>query len=145
MKLLGRDLDTAKVLSFVQDRLAARGLTSTPPSPAREHDVEPRVDPLSFNLNALEEHADATRGLPIESHRNGLSGRLVVAAKQAFRAAGQIFINEALGRQTVFNGHVRDSYAQLSSEVLRLRARLADLEAKLEPPPPASKKPRKGA
>jgi hypothetical protein len=144
MKLMGRDLDTAKVLSFVQDRLAARGLIGTPSSPTREHDVEPRVDPLSFNLNALEEHADATRGLPIESHRDGLSGRLVVAAKQAFRAAGQIFINEALGRQTVFNGHVRDSYAQLSSEVLRLRARLADLEAKLEPPPPP-KKPRKGA
>ncbi len=142
MKLMGRDVDTAKVLSFVQDRLAARGLLDPPTSPPAASGVEPRVDPLSFNLHALEEHADATRGLPLESHRDGLSGRLVVAAKQAFRAAGQIFINEALGRQTVFNGHVRDSYAQLSSEVLRLRARLAELEAKLEPPP-APKKPRK--
>jgi hypothetical protein len=146
MKLMGRDVDAAAVLSFVQDRLAARGLSPTPTgNDAPANGVEPRVDPLSFNLDALSEHADATRGLPIESHRDGLSGRLVVAAKQAFRAAGQIFINEALGRQSVFNGHVRDSYAQLSSEVLRLRARLAELEAKLEPvvpPPRTSKKPR---
>jgi hypothetical protein len=144
MKLMGKDVDAAAVLSFVQDRLAARGLSPTQPGEVPVNGVEPRVDPLSFNLDALSEHADATRGLPIESHRDGVSGRLVVAAKQAFRAAGQIFINEALGRQSVFNGHVRDSYAQLSSEVLRLRARLAELEAKLEPaPPPVAKKPRK--
>jgi hypothetical protein len=145
MKLTGRDVDAAAVLSFVQDRLAARGLSPAASSGAPEGGVEPRVDPLSFNLEALSEHADATRGLPVESHREGLSGRLVVAAKQAFRAAGQIFINEALGRQTVFNGHVRDSYAQLSSEVLRLRSRLAELEAKLDPAAaPTDQKPRKG-
>jgi cell division protein FtsB len=56
---------------------------------------------------------------------------VVVLAKRAFRAAGQLFINEALGRQRVFNGHVRDSYAQLSAEVLRLRSRIDDLEAEL--------------
>ncbi len=144
MKLMGKDLDAAHLLSFVQDRLAARGLSPSSGS-APAGGVEPRVDPLSFNLDALSEHADATRGLPIESHRDGVSGRLVVAAKQAFRAAGQVFINEALGRQSVFNGHVRDSYAQLSSEVLRLRARLAELEAKLEPSAlPPAKKPRAG-
>lgn len=145
MKLMGRDVDAAAVMSFVQDRLAARGLSQASGSSVPEGGVEPRVDPLSFNLEALGEHADATRGLPVESHREGLSGRLVVAAKQAFRAAGQIFINEALGRQTVFNGHVRDSYAQLSSEVLRLRSRLAELEAKLDPAAaPVDQKPRKG-
>ena len=33
-----------------------------------------------------------------------------------------MFINEALARQRVFNGHVRDSYAQLSAEVMKLRS-----------------------
>lgn len=131
MKLLGRDFSADAVMSFVQQRLEARGLSAPGGQPA-EPGVEPRVDPLSFNLQALTEHAEATRGLPIESHRDGLAGRAVVLAKQAFRAAGQVFINEALGRQSVFNGHVRDSYAQLAAEVLRLRARTEALEAELE-------------
>jgi len=101
--------------------------------------VEARVDPLSFNVQALDENADATRGLPIETHRDGLSGRVVTIAKRVFRRAGQVFINEALGRQTVFNGHVRDSYAQLSAEVMRLRARVAELEAQQSAPVPAPK------
>jgi hypothetical protein len=33
----------------------------------------------------------------------------------------QVFINEALAQQRVFNQQVRDSYAQLSAEVLQLR------------------------
>jgi hypothetical protein len=137
MKLLGRHLSADAVMSYVQRRLEARGLT-LPGEHSSTNAVEPRVDPLSFNLEALTEHADATRGLPIESHRDGLSGRLVTFAKRAFRTAGQVFINEALGRQTIFNGHVRDSYAQLSSEVLRLRHRIVELEAQLA----ATKKPR---
>jgi hypothetical protein len=130
MKLLGRDFSADSVMAFVQQRLEERGLTA----PAARHEgasVEPRVDPLSFNLTALSEHADPTRGLPIESHRDGAAGQVVVLAKRAFRAAGQLFINETLGRQRVFNGHVRDSYAQLSAEVLRLRSRIDDLEAEL--------------
>jgi hypothetical protein len=130
MRLMGRDFSADAVMSFVQQRLEARGL-SVPESRAATPMVEPRVDPLSFNLEALTEHADATRGLPIESHRDGAAGQLLVFAKRAFRAAGQVLINETLGRQRVFNGHVRDSYAQLASEVLRLRDRLEELEAQL--------------
>lgn len=129
MKLLGKDISPAKVMALVTERLAARGLT-TQDTEFHEAGVEPRVEPLSFNLHALEENADATRGLPLETHRDGLGGRAVVMAKRVFRQVGQIFINEALGRQTVFNGHVRDSYAQLSAEVVRLRARIAELERK---------------
>lgn len=130
MKLLGRDFSADSVLSFVQSRLDARGLTDVAAPPLTTQ-VEARVDPLTFNLEALSEHADSTRGLPIESHRAGLGGQLVVAAKQVFRKAGQVLINETLGRQRLFNGHVRDSYAQLSSEVMRLRQQVADLETRL--------------
>lgn len=128
MKLMGKDITPAKVMAFVGDRLAARGLVGPAEVPVQPEGVEPRVEPLSFNLHALEDNADATRGLPLETHREGVAGRAVVLAKRLFRTAGQIFINEALGRQTVFNGHVRDSYAQLSAEVLRLRQRVAELE-----------------
>jgi len=129
MKLLGRDISTENVLAAVTERLFARGLTGMPdPGEVTPEGVEARVDPLSFNVNAMGEHADSTRGLPLETHRAGLSGRAVVLAKRAFRRMGQVFINEALGRQVAFNGHVRDSYAQLSREVLTLRQRLAQLE-----------------
>jgi hypothetical protein len=129
MKLLGKDITPAKVMAFVGEQLAARGLSaSDAPQPVVDG-VEPRVDPLSFNLRALEDNADATQGLPLETHRDGLSGRAVTMAKRVFRGVGQVFINEALGRQRVFNGHVRDSYAQLAAEVMRLRQRVAELEA----------------
>ncbi|MFZ5446897.1 MAG: hypothetical protein ACOZQL_43320 [Myxococcota bacterium] len=134
MKLMGKDITPAKVMAFVGERLAARGLAGPSEAPVTVEGVEPRVDPLSFNLHALEENADATRGLPLETHREGVAGRAVVLAKRVFRSAGQIFINEALGRQTVFNGHVRDSYAQLSAEVLRLRQRVAELEREARRP-----------
>jgi hypothetical protein len=55
----------------------------------------------------------------------------VVWLKGAFRQGGQVFINEALSRQRVFNGHVRDSYAQLSAEVLRLRQEVEALKAQV--------------
>lgn len=129
MKLLGKDISAAKLMNVVNERLTARGLGGEPGEAWADDGVEPRVDPLSFNLRALDEHTDATRGLPLETHRDGLAGRAVVTAKRVFRAVGQVFINEALGRQVAFNGHVRDSYAQLSAEVLRLRARVEELEA----------------
>ena len=135
MKLLGKDITPAKVMAFVEERLAARGLAVEQRADVTVEGVEARVDPLSFNLRALEENADATRGLPLETHRDGLGGRVVVLAKRVFRTAGQLFINEALGRQRVFNGHVRDSYAQLSAEVMRLRARVAELERAPAAPP----------
>ena len=125
MKLLGREVTADKVLERIEDRLRARGLL--PPDGglgeggAGLPGVEPRVDPLSFNVLSLEEHADPPVGLPLETHRGG-AGQLVLVAKWAFRKTGQVFINEALSRQRLFNGHVRDAYAQLSAEVLQLRA-----------------------
>lgn len=140
MKLLGKDITPSKVMAFVGERLQARGLSVAEDETPEELGVEPRVDPLTFNLHALEANADATQGLPLETHREGLSGRAVVLAKRVFRIAGQLFINEALGRQRVFNGHVTDSYAQLSAEVMRLRQRVAELEKpEKEPAAPAPK------
>jgi hypothetical protein len=143
MKLMGRDITADKLMAYVGERLRARGLAGPSEDGAMAEGVEARVDPLSFNLDALSEHADATKGLPVETHRPGLSGRAVRLAKVAFRRVGQVFINEALARQVVFNGHVRDSYAQLSAEVLRLRARLAELETRQAPPPPPAEAPKK--
>ncbi|MBS1149275.1 MAG: hypothetical protein H6Q89_973 [Myxococcaceae bacterium] len=149
MKLLGKDISASQLLQQISQRLAARGLEAPDEGPIRMDGAEPRVDPLAFNLDALAEHSDPTRALPLETHRGGVTGRAVVLAKWAFRKSCQIFINEALGRQQVFNGHVRDSYAQLSAEVKRLRSRVEELEAPAPAPrpvsPPKSKRPaRKG-
>jgi hypothetical protein len=129
MKLMGRDIPARELLARIEDRLRTRGQPSSEP----QHDlpadgVEPRVDPLAFNLEALEEHTDPTRPLPLHTHRGG-AGQLVLVAKWAFRKTCQVLINETLGRQRVFNGHVRDSYAQLSAEVVRLRAEVESLRA----------------
>ncbi len=137
MKLLGKDISGSALLETIEERLRTRGLAEEQPSPIQLDGVEPRVDPLSFNLSSLEEHCDPTRGLPLHTHRGG-TGRMVLFAKWAFRKSCQVFINEALARQRQFNGHVRDSYAQLSAEVIKLRREVDTLRS----PPEAAKKPR---
>lgn len=129
MKLLGRDIPARELISRIEERLRTRGLPTSEPREVPPEGVEPRVEPLTFNLHALEENADATRALPLHTHRGG-AGQLVLVAKWAFRKSCQVFINEALGRQRVFNGHVRDSYAQLSAEVIRLRREVEELRAR---------------
>jgi hypothetical protein len=149
MKLLGRDIPARELLARIEERLRTRGLPSSEPVEVPSEGVEPRVEPLSFNLQALEEHADSTRPLPLHTHRGG-AGQLVLVAKWAFRKTCQVLINETLARQRVFNGHVRDSYAQLSAEVVRLRREVEALRAATPPaseqppasePPPAPKPP----
>ena len=127
MRLLGNAFRESELLQRLEERLRARGLWHESEKQVSPAVVEPRVDPLSFNLAALEEHADPTRPLPLQTHRGGL-GRAVLLAKWAFRTTCQVFINETLSRQRLFNGHVRDSYAQLSAEVLRLRTQLDKLQ-----------------
>lgn len=132
MKLLGRDISTSSVLAAVNERLFARGLSGAPDaSEVTAEGIEGRIDPMSFYVTALGDHAESSRGLPLETHRGGVAGRAVMLAKTMFRRAGQIFINEALSRQVVFNGHVRDSYAQLSAEVMKLKEQMAGLEKQL--------------
>jgi hypothetical protein len=137
MKLLGRDIPARELIARIEERLRVRGLPASEPADVPEEGVEPRVDPLSFNLRALEDHADPTQPLPLHTHRGG-AGQLVLVAKWAFRKTCQVLINETLGRQRVFNGHVRESYAQLSAEVLRLRREVEELKAQKAtgaPPP----------
>jgi hypothetical protein len=129
MKLLGTNFTAPELMARIEGRLRARGLWSPPTSPVPSEGVEPPVDPLSFNLQALEEHADPTRPVPLWTHRAGV-GQLVLLAKWAFRKSCQVFINEALARQKIFNGHVRDSYAQLSADVLRLQQDIQKLSAR---------------
>ncbi|WP_224364662.1 hypothetical protein [Hyalangium versicolor] len=137
MKLLGRDIPARALLARIEERLRVRGLPTSEAAEVPQEGVEPRVDPLSFNLQALEEHSDPTRPMPLHTHRGGV-GQLVVVAKWAFRKTCQVLINETLSRQRVFNGHVRDSYAQLSAEVIRLRREVEELRAAQSPatPPP---------
>jgi hypothetical protein len=139
MKLLGRDIPARELIARIEERLRVRGLPTSEAAEVPEEGVEPRVDPLSFYLQALEEHADPTKPLPLHTHRGG-AGQLVLVAKWAFRKTCQVLINETLGRQRVFNGHVRESYAQLSAEVLRLRREVEELKAAKAPgtPPPES-------
>jgi hypothetical protein len=127
MNLLGRDIPVRALLERIEERLQLRGVREQPPEPIRINGPEPRVDPLTFNLGALEEHADPTRPMPLHTDGGG-AGRLVLVAKWAFRKTCQVFINEALARQRAFNGHVRDSYAQLSADVLRLRKEVEALK-----------------
>ncbi|KFE72402.1 hypothetical protein [Hyalangium minutum] len=137
MKLLGRDIPARELITRIEERLRSRGLPTSEASEVPEEGVEPRVDPLSFYLQSLEEHADPTQPMPLHTHRGGV-GQLVVVAKWAFRKTCQVLINETLSRQRVFNGHVRDSYAQLSAEVLRLRREVEELraaQASATPPP----------
>jgi hypothetical protein len=138
MKLLGRDIPARELIARIEERLRVRGLPTSEAADVPEEGVEPRVDPLSFNLQALEEHTDPARPLPLHTHRGGV-GQLVVVAKWAFRKTCQVLINETLARQRVFNGHVRDSYAQLSAEVLRLRREVEELKAAKEPAAPPRK------
>jgi hypothetical protein len=126
MKLLGRDIDARELLRVARARLEARGIREE--VQAVEEEPEPLLEPLSFLVRSLEENEDPTVGLPILTHRTGV-GRGVVAAKWLFRKTCQVFINEALGRQRLFNGQVRDLSAQLAAEVIRLRARVEALEA----------------
>jgi hypothetical protein len=146
MKLLGRDIPARELFERIEERLRGRGLNSSEAVEVPEEGVEPRMDPFFFNLQALEEHADSTQPLPLHTHRGG-AGQLVLAAKWVFRQTCQVFINETLSRQRLFNGHVRDSYAQLSAEVVRLRTEVETLRATVaaqavepelpqEPPPP---------
>jgi hypothetical protein len=127
MKLIGRDIDGRALLQYARARLRARGIDD---SDASSEDVvpEPVVEPLSFLVQSLEENEDPTVGVPIRTHRTGL-GQAVPLAKWVFRRTCQVFINEALGRQRVFNAQVRDMTAQLAAEVIRLRERVETLEA----------------
>jgi hypothetical protein len=126
MKLLGRDIDARALLHAARERLEARGIRED--ALAVDDEPEPLLEPLSFLVRSLEENEDPTVGLPIATHRTGL-GQGVVAAKWLFRRTCQLFINEALGRQRLFNSQVRDLSAQLAAEVIRLRARVEALEA----------------
>jgi hypothetical protein len=126
MKLLGRDIDARSLLHAARERLEARGIRED--ALAVDDEPAPLLEPLSFLVQSLEENEDPTVGLPIATHRTGL-GRSVVAAKWLFRRTCQLFINEALGRQRLFNSQVRDLSAQLAAEVIRLRARVEALEA----------------
>lgn len=146
MRLLGRDIRGNELLELLEDRLRARGLLPLPEEPPLpgEDGAEAPLDPLSFNLGALEEHADPTRPLPL-APLHGVVGQVGMLARWALRKALQPLVTETLARQRVFNGHVRDSYAQLSAEVLRLRRELETLKAAGAPPPPPTKTRRRRA
>jgi hypothetical protein len=78
-------------------------------------------------VQSLEQNEDPTLPLPWTSPVRASAG--VAMARRLFRRTARVFIDEALGRQRVFNGRVRDLTAQLAAEVLRLRARVEALES----------------
>lgn len=127
MKLLGRDIDARELLRAARARLEARGIRERAVEPG-ENGPQPLVEPLSFGVQSLEQNEDPT--LPLAVEESGPSPLMAAAvARRLFRRLGQVFIDEALGRQRVFNGRVKDLNAQLAAEVLRLRARVEALES----------------
>jgi hypothetical protein len=144
VKILGLEVETAGVWEHIQDRLRARGLELPASELLAPPPVEPRVDPIQHHLEGLTEHGDSTQALPLHTHRTGL-GRGVLWAKWVFRKVGQPLINEALGRQRLFNAHVRDAYAELAARVERLSAELEALQAAKAPRRKRAAKPRKRA
>jgi hypothetical protein len=118
MKLLGRNIDGAKLLGEVRARLAARGIREDQPdAPLAD---EAAVDPHAYLVQALEENLDPAQPGP----RTGAAG----AVRSLVRLAARGVLEELFGRQRVFNTHVRDLAAILSAEVTTLRARVAELE-----------------
>ena len=122
MKLLGRDIDAGALLRAARERLEARGIRDEALNV--EAEPEPVLEPLSFLVRALEEDEDPT--VPVPAAERGAPASLV---RRVFRLACQSLIDEALERQRRFNARVREADAQLSAEVIQLRARLEALEA----------------
>lgn len=136
MRLLNKDISTDALLARLKARVGeGRSDNEDPAEPVQLAGPEARVDPLAFHLSGLEEHADATRPLPRHTHRAGL-GRLVLVAKWGFRKTCQVFVNEILGRQRLFNGHVRDAYGLLSADLLRLQEEVEALKGARKPRTP---------
>ena len=121
MKLLGRDIDAAALLRAARERLEARGIRDE--ALPVEAEPEPVLEPLSFLVRALEEDEDPT--VPVPAAERGAPASLV---RRVFRLVCQSLIDEALERQRRFNARVREADAQLSAEVIQLRARLEALE-----------------
>lgn len=122
MKLLGRDIDARALLQAARERLEARGVRDE--ALAVEAEPEPVLEPLSFLVRALEEDEDSSRPLPTDERSAPGS-----VPRRLFRLLCQSLIDEVLERQRRFNARVREADAQLSAEVMQLRARLEALEA----------------
>lgn len=132
-KLSGLELDLPGLEAEVDRR--AGSAPDEPPSrreriPERAAQPETPGSAVLTLLRSLAEDADVTRGFPPQSHRP-LAGA-VVAAKRGFRKAFQPVINEALGRQRVFNRRLLDTVAALYAENQQLEARIRTLEARVE-------------
>ena len=89
MNLLGRDIPVRELVSRIEERLQLRGLSEEPDTEDMLAGPEPRVDPLSFNLGALEEHADPTRPLPLHTHRGGVGQAQFDTARLGLDAPAQ--------------------------------------------------------
>ena len=127
MKLLGKDISAGALAKAIEERLNARGL-SEPERPIQLEGPEARVDPASFFLNGVEANCDPREWMPLHTHRAG-AGRAVLLAKWAFRRVAGPLVSDALARQAVFNGHVRDGFLQMFTELQQLRRQVAELEA----------------
>jgi hypothetical protein len=141
MKLLGRDIDAGALLRAARERLEARGIRDE--ALPVETEPEPVLEPLSFLVRALEDDEDPR--VPIPAAERGAPASLL---RRVFRLACQSLIDEALERQRRFNARVREADAQLSAELIQLRARLEALEAaqrkgKRAAALPAPRKPRR--
>ena len=94
MKLMGRDIPARELLARLEERLRTRGLDSSEAVDVPESGVAPRVDPLAFNLRALDEHARWSLDVRNYDHvlaamEAGLVGDVLVLARARPRGALQ--------------------------------------------------------
>ncbi len=123
MKLLGRSIDGKRLVEEVRARLRARGIREDVQDGPLEDEAP--VEPLGFLVQALEENEDPAQPPPLAPS----AARL----RRLLRFAARGVLEELFGRQRAFNVHVRDFAAQLSTEVLALRARVSELEQLARP------------
>jgi hypothetical protein len=135
MKLLGRNVDGRRLVAEIRARLSARGIPEDVPDAPLED--EATAEPYGFLVQSLEQNADPAQAPPAVAPPGPIASLVRYAARG--------LLEDLFGRQRAFNTHVRDLAAQLSSELLALRARLAELEERSNSKVPAvpPKNPRK--
>ncbi len=142
MQLWGKDISGKALLGRIEERLQLRGLSSWRGAGDDALGFDEPVHPLTFHLSALETHADPTQPLPL-SPPAGWLGRARAQGRRLLVHVGRGLVDEVFSRQRLFNGHVRDAYAQLSSEVLQLKEELERLKAERAKAPARAASPSK--
>jgi hypothetical protein len=119
MKLLGQNFDGKRLVEEVRARLTARRIQEDQLDAPLEDEAP--VEPFAYLVQALEGNID-----PVEPTDGSKLREQPLRGLLRFATRGVLV--EILSRQRTFNTQVYQLAAQLSAEVLTLRARVVELE-----------------